>query len=522
MNRKKVATRLAATLSVGIFALALWALSRSLQEYRAADILGVIRSMPLTLILASVLLSLASYVALAGFDWLGSRYMKRPLSWRRILFGSFLAHAISHNTGFAALTGGSIRYRIYSGAGLTLLDVGGLIAFAGLTFSLGALALSSQAMLTEPVFLARVLGFPPFLVTLLGLLGLGLVGGYFIWGWLAERPLQIWKWRIPVPGPKLGLAQLSMAVVDLVLASAALYILLPAGAEIAFPTFVGIYVIANVAGAVSHVPGGLGVFETVVILLVPEASPGALLASLLVFRAGYNLLPLLAAPFLLAAYEVREAKARANAVHSLRKVAEAMAPPLASVLVLGAVLTLVLSLATPSARVSLNRLEAYLPLSLVEAAHLAAGICAILLLLLIQGLGQRKRASWAVALVLLAGGALFILVKGLTWSPALVLLAIAGLLACTAAVFDQPGPPLPRHMEMPWLALLWLVVVGSMWLTDFAFRPRDWVAEMSIMSHRAETGRALRTQMLLLFLASAVSLWRLSLTLGEGRDGRRV
>jgi glycosyltransferase 2 family protein len=60
-------------------------------------------------------------------------------------------------------------------------------------------------------------------------------------------------------------------------------------------------VIANTTALVSHVPGGLGVIESVVMYLLPQAD---LIGSLLVFRFVYFLVPLGLGATLLAVSEI--------------------------------------------------------------------------------------------------------------------------------------------------------------------------------------------------------------------------
>ena len=87
------------------------------------------------------------------------------------------------------------------------------------------------------------------------------------------------------------------------LSAAALWVLLPASAAIHYPTFLGIYVIAMTLGAVSNVPGGLGVFESALLLMLPTPEPGLLLGSLLLFRAVYYIAPFTLALLMLATRE---------------------------------------------------------------------------------------------------------------------------------------------------------------------------------------------------------------------------
>ena len=92
------------------------------------------------------------------------------------------------------------------------------------------------------------------------------------------------------------------------LAALVVYLLLPQGVSVSYSAFVGVFLLAAGAGIISHVPAGLGVFETVVLLLLPrEVSTPAVLSGLFAYRVIYYLMPLAAAVTLLAGHEIRRA-----------------------------------------------------------------------------------------------------------------------------------------------------------------------------------------------------------------------
>ena len=99
--------------------------------------------------------------------------------------------------------------------------------------------------------------------------------------------------------------QVAVSLVDWSIAGAALYVLLPAQAGLSYPAFLGIYMLALLAGIVSQVPGGLGVFETLFLLLMSSRLPAsAVLGSLLAYRGIYYFLPLAVTFVLLGSQEV--------------------------------------------------------------------------------------------------------------------------------------------------------------------------------------------------------------------------
>ena len=152
------------------------------------------------------------------------------------------------------------------------------------------------------------------------LIGLCVIGALIVYlAWIARM-----RWRdatvlgeFRFPGLMLTLGQMALGVIDICSASAALYVLLPRDDRLGFPTFATLYSFASMLGIASHAPGGLGVFEATILQGV-GGSEDAVLASLLLFRGIYYVVPFIAAMALLGGVE---------AVRRWRSLREAMSPP---------------------------------------------------------------------------------------------------------------------------------------------------------------------------------------------------
>ncbi len=298
-------------LSGAIFAFALWVLYRTMRRLDPEKILSTAASFSIETLLLGLFFSAASYFALSGFDALGVRYLKRsvPLFWTLTI--SFVSHGISHSAGFAALTGGSVRFRMYSVFGLGLPDVAVLVTFAGMTFGLGAGCLLSATFVLESERIAPLLHLPPGVIQGAGGVIAALVLLYFAWTGLMQKPLYLGKWRVMPPSFAVAVGQVIVATVDLSLVAALLYVLLPIETTgLSYPAFVGIYMVSTLMGILSHIPGGIGVFESALIFLLPNVPPEHTLAALLIFRVLYNLLPLTTAVLILAGFEIAQRLSR--------------------------------------------------------------------------------------------------------------------------------------------------------------------------------------------------------------------
>ena len=90
----------------------------------------------------------------------GAQLHRRPLRLRRTVFGSFISYAFSQMLGFPLLTGGSVRYRLWSSWGLSSTEIAKAVSFVAFSFGLGMVALSGVVFLAAPASTAEVLGLP--------------------------------------------------------------------------------------------------------------------------------------------------------------------------------------------------------------------------------------------------------------------------------------------------------------------------------------------------------------------------
>jgi uncharacterized membrane protein YbhN (UPF0104 family) len=223
--------------------------------------------------------------------------------WRMAL-AAFVSQGISHSLGFALITGGAIRLRMYTVAGISAIDVARILAIVGMAFTLGAVVVAAAACLLEPERVAAVTRSSEQIVLGAGALLVALYLLYLYWCQFDRRPLSFRGQSMVAPSTGITLVQTVNGAIDLALAGASLYLLLPAHDDFHYWAFLGVYVIAYCAGILSHVPAGLGVFEGVVLLLMPEMPVEQAIGAVLVYRVIYNLWPLAVAAAMLGVYEV--------------------------------------------------------------------------------------------------------------------------------------------------------------------------------------------------------------------------
>jgi uncharacterized membrane protein YbhN (UPF0104 family) len=291
----RLADRLALVVTGAIFCAAIIVLVREFDGVSLHAVLDRLAAMSPQQIAAAAVLTVASYLLLTGYDILALRYAGHRLPLRDVMFASFTAFALSNNVGFQILSGGSIRYRLYSRLGLNAIAIGEVVAFCTLAYALGIVTVGGVLLLSNPGEFAALLHLPRPLVVALGALLLGVCLGYLAIAALWRRPIALGRYQLRPPSLSLAVAQVALASVDAVLAATVMYVLLPSGMDFSYWYFLGLYTFAATAAVLSLVPGGLGVFESAITILTAPTSKAAALGVLFVYRMIYFIFPLVAA-----------------------------------------------------------------------------------------------------------------------------------------------------------------------------------------------------------------------------------
>lgn len=296
--------KLSAIIPIILLPLALWLGYRAFGDYSRAEIMDSLASIPTGNFTLALVFVAASYLCLTGFDSLAIRYSGERLAYPKIALTSFISLSIGHNIGVAAMSSGALRYRLYSGFGFSAVTVAKIIVFCGVTVALGLMTLGGIALLFGPEIAFGEVGLTPGLARGIGALCLALTGLYVILAWRVQHPLSLRGHELNLPSPRLAAAQIAVGTANFAFVAAALHQLLAGAASL--PKTVSAYILGNVAGIVSHVPGGLGVLEYVISSLMPH---GEAIGALIAFRALYYFLPLLIGGTLLLGTEMHRWRA---------------------------------------------------------------------------------------------------------------------------------------------------------------------------------------------------------------------
>lgn len=467
-------------LSVLLFSAAGWVLYHELRAYHLHEILQGLHTLPSVTIWKAIGLTMLSYLVMTGYDSLALRYVGQALPYRKIGLASFVGYAFSNNIGLSMLAGASVRYRLYSAWGLSGEKITSIVFFCTLTLWLGFFAVGGLILILEPMTLPPDLFFSFLPARLLGLLLLAPPILYFALVTIWKRPL-LWRDRdAAVPPFWILPAQLLIAGADWLLAGCVLFALLPPTQSLSLPGCLAMYMLAQLAGLVSQVPGGLGVFETVFLLLVTPLVPAPqALAALVAYRAVYYLAPLGLAVLLLGAHEIAAHRIFVRrAFTAYRKWETAVLVPVLSLATFVAGALLLFSGALPGLQDRLDWLQRFFPLPALEISHFFGSTIGMLLMLLARGILRRLDGAYWITALLLTAGMLVSLLKGLDYEEALILGLVLAALLPSRRYFHRKASLLNQRFTPAWLAAIGTVLICTVWLGLFSHKHQEYAARL--------------------------------------------
>jgi phosphatidylglycerol lysyltransferase len=497
-------------LGVALLGVAVFVLHHLLGKYHWSDILERVQAISSTKLLRAAFFTCAGYGCLTLYDALAVRFAGARVPYPRVALISFMGYAIGHNVGLNSISGGAVRYRAYTALGLSAKQIATIIAFGTLTFFLGASVLLGLSLLSNAGMSGSILHVHAWLALVAGGLLLVAVAAYL---WLVctrHAPIKFRKFEIPVPKPRVAFAQIGISCVDMLCATSVLYVLLPREAAIGFFAFAGVYLLALAAGAVSNVPGGIGVFEFVLLLLMPAVPKDRLIGALIAYRAIYYFAPFAIALVLLGAHEVWIHRAPVvRLARVVRAFLTAVTPQAIAIAVFLAGAVLLFSGATPGLGNRLTLLHNFLPLSVLELSHLLGSVVGVGLLIIAHGLYRRLHTAWWVTIWLLCAGILLSLLKGFDYEEATILAVVVTMLTSARSRFRRRASLIEQHYSSAWIAAFFLVLLLAAWLVLFAYRHLPYDNELWWQfAFEASAPRSLRASLLAVMIGAAYGLWR--------------
>lgn len=487
-------------LGAGLFALGLYALYHLLKPVNPADVAAQIRATPMGALAAALGATAIGYLALIFYDWFGLRFIGKTLDRGIVALGGFLGYAFGNTIGVSVISGGAVRYRIYSAVGLNAFEVAAVSGYIAIALGTGLTLVGISALAVHPGAVGAWLPYAPSTIQIVAA-GITAVSVALIaWMSVSQRSLSIRGHELHLPPPADLAGQLVVTLIDIAAASFALWVLLPAGKP-DYATFIAVYAAATMIGVLSHVPGGIGVFETVVIGTLPASVPvGDAAAALLLFRLVYYLVPFALAFVLVALNEIRLASgfgsrllARAPALQPAFATLHGFSPGLVATVAFGFGAWLLLITMLPSVRAEAMAEGDLVGVLLLEGGTLASAVAGVALIIVSQGLARRVSSAWWFAIGALLAGAVASLLNDFGFENAAFLGAGALLLLPFRKAFDRPGRLTAGVFDTRWFATVIGVGVAAAAFFFFVHKSVPYSNDLwSEFTHDSNTPRALR------------------------------
>jgi len=452
-------------------------------ELRGLDLHAVrraLQALSLSQVLIVQIISLAGVFAMTVYDWRAARALDIRLASTTLVRNAWIANTFNNMIGLSGLAGSGIRMLLLTGE---RIDAGRAAAYSGLIM---ASVPAGLAVLCWPLLITGgpdmdKLPIPAWTVWL----ALGGFAAYlpvYFFSLTKGMFSRVLSGLPPQSGVSL-LGLVTFSTLDWLLAAAAAWVATEmSGAAIPWPQFLSGFVLASALGILSLIPGGLGVFDAVlVIVLAPFASgPEPVVSGVLLYRLCYYFVPWFigvyvgADKLVLSEHWQRLALARQWRDHRVLALVRLPLTLLASLgvrvlayLTFGGGVVLLVSAAFPTLADRLEILILHVPLAAIEVSHLLSVATGVLLIALSRGIAGQVRGAYHVTVALLIGGAMLSLLKGIDYEEAATLTTVALLLRMQRRRFYRESYPLFSLRSLIWLAALFVSVAGFAWLGDW-------------------------------------------------------
>ena len=294
---------------VTMFLMAILFLQKEIREYSIADILKHIKNMEGKGIIFAFIFTVLNHWALTLYDYLGFRYVKNSLEYKKISLTSFVSFVFGNNIGFSGFSSSAVRVRFYSFWKIPLGDILQIIVFCLISFWVGLIATVALFFTVFSNETGDMMFMAKFHTKTIGSFCLTLTIFYLLMAYFWKGSITLRGKEIKLPNFKISILQILVSIVDWIFAGAALYVLLPSVEGLSFVKFFSVFILGLISGLVSNIPGGLGVFETILAAgLSSYYGLDVLLGTIFIYRLIFYIFPLIVATIAYSFFELMNIK----------------------------------------------------------------------------------------------------------------------------------------------------------------------------------------------------------------------
>lgn len=298
--------RLVQLIGIFFFGVAVLLIAKEVERVGLDHVIHLLEETPFWILGLTLGIICLDYLVLSGYDLLGFRYIQRYLPYKTVLKTACTAFGISNTTGHTYMVGGSVRYFLYGQNGLKKGDLLTLMSFETVTILIGMGLVYILALGLE--LFVGILDQYPSLHILYGggvLVVFSLIA-YCYFVVYKTRSIRIKGYRLVSPSVSMTCSQIGISLLDNLLVFCVFYSIFRFYVDASIGEMFIVFFVAQILGLMTQVPGGLGVFESIVLYLYPHTlqEKGGILAALLIFRILYFFVPFLLAGLYLGSIKI--------------------------------------------------------------------------------------------------------------------------------------------------------------------------------------------------------------------------
>jgi phosphatidylglycerol lysyltransferase len=535
-TRTKIYQKLTHYLPAIVFICALVIVQNQLKSQNIDDIVGTLKATPSWIVLIALILTFLNYLILAAYDGLAlyfTGHTKIPLP--KVIAAALLSYSISNNTGHAWAAGGSIRYRFYSKWGVPGWDIVKISLFLAITYLLGALSLGFIGSLLLPLYSTSPVHDSQaiyWISVICGTTLLSYLAAVKYW----RKPVKVKGFELFLPSLRMTFWQTVVSSIDIILSSVVLWVLLVDKVDIGFSGFVMVFVVAQVAGVISQVPGGIGVFEGAFLWLMSDIEGAdqhaVLIGALMLFRIIYFIIPLVLAGAGLFGYEaLNNNRISAKQKSTLYRLFNVVLTKLYAcyLFIAGAVLILLGLVEQPEA---LAAIEVMVPSIFTTMSPFASLLLGLMLMFLSRGIRLKINAAWHFNQFLLAFGFVISSFYKFSWQEASFFMGLFFLMLPIRSYCSRTSSLIQMfNLKHKWITSV-SVFTGTVLFSLLAYADGESVVEIHSAFLPVNLSSLMWLPLLTLLAPYSFALWRISSvaaprsltkpTLGELAEAQKI
>ena len=470
-NKKKIIEYFKIAAELTIFLVAVFFIHKELKKYSLHDLSSSIEAIPFWAITLIIFFVCLDYLILTCFDILAFKNENYNLPKKNIGFVAFVSFAFANSIGLSGLTASGLRLNLYSILGVPYKTIMNVVIFCYTTFWLGLLWIGGIFLTLLPVSLVDIklpIKLPIDTTVPIGIILL--IGAIIFTGVIVKKHKNT---------KEILINRIIVALADWVSLSFVLYFALPPHNRIDFFHFLAIFIIAQILGFLSNVPGGIGVFDLIFLTLLGGAySSDKIIGALLVYRIAYFFIPLLVAFTIFTIYHLFIRKDNTK-ITGIENIIFSQFPNFLSVIISLSGIILIFSGFFPFKSDLITKVEVIFPFLSLETSHFIGAAVGTTLLFLAYYIQNRFELAYFLSIIFLGFSVALSIVKEFhLFFIAFLTLTFIGTIP-TKKYFYRKSGFLSEKPSIKKILTIGLIILIGIYLGIFSYKETEFFSKIS-------------------------------------------